>query len=537
MKKTSQGMTESKPNGMKNNADMPQRIADLLERLTDGIHERDQIMAIALLSAIAGHNAFLFGPPGTAKSLISRRLACAFEGVQYFEYLMNRFSTPEEVFGPVSIKALKEDRYVRKIDGYLPTADFAFLDEIWKASPAILNNLLTIVNEHFFKNGDERIDVPLKILIAASNEVPPENQGLEALYDRFIIRLPVPPIEQEDNFRKLLENKPGTDKPEIGENLRIDYHELAQWREQLHKVNLNQDAMLIIKYIRKALADRFDELGVYVSDRRWQRAAALLKASAFCNGRQETNHSDMILLKYCLWTKPENREAVENLVMEAIRACGLHSDIDLAALDEEKNALDKEINKELYYSTDVYNTVRLEDGEEYFPVSASFKLRHNNHPVRDKEYEIFIPFGKLNDKGEFHPVDKSGNIIREIKCQFDGQGCCKLKLKLDIWQNYHDGDYEDYQFVPEIRFRKGTKKQDVNRKLIKALLDCINEIHQKLIAAHKQVSDKYTNYQKFLQTLFATQTDIDVAVSGIKEQIDRLDLRIKDCERLEALCR
>ena len=122
-----------------------QHISSLIKQLCDGIHEREQIMAVCLLGAIAGHNTFLFGPPGTAKSLISRRLANAFENPQYFEYLMNRFSTPEEVFGPVSIKELKEDKYTRKINGYLPTADFAFLDEIWKASPAILNNLLTII--------------------------------------------------------------------------------------------------------------------------------------------------------------------------------------------------------------------------------------------------------------------------------------------------------------------------------------------------------------------------------------------------------
>ncbi|HGG9509451.1 TPA: AAA family ATPase, partial [Neisseria meningitidis] len=339
--------------------EMQKRITDLLQQLTNGIHERDQIMAVSLLGAIAGHNTFLFGPPGTAKSLISRRLACAFENPQYFEYLMNRFSTPEEVFGPVSIKALKEDRYLRKIEGYLPTADFAFLDEIWKSSPAILNNLLTIINEHIFKNGDERFNVPLKALIAASNEIPPENQGLEALYDRFIIRLLVPPIEQEENFNRLLDSKPSSDKPEISEDLRISYHELAKWREQLHKVRLSTDTLLIIKYIREELAAQFDKLGVYVSDRRWQRAAVLLKASAFCNGRKETNHSDVILLKYCLWTTPENRESVEQIVMNAIKSCGFDTGIDLAELDREKESLDKEINKELYHSQDVYETVEM----------------------------------------------------------------------------------------------------------------------------------------------------------------------------------
>ena len=149
---------------------------------------------------------------------------------------MNRFTTPEEIFGPISIKELKADRYVRQVEGYLPTSDFAFLDEIWKSSPAILNNLLTIINEHIFKNGNERIDVPLKSLISASNEVPAENQGLDALYDRFILRLLVPPIQENKNFNQLLNSKASSEKPSISPELVIRSKELMQWREQLHNV-------------------------------------------------------------------------------------------------------------------------------------------------------------------------------------------------------------------------------------------------------------------------------------------------------------
>ena len=319
---------------------MQDRISNLLKQLNADMHEREQILAITLLGAISGQNTFLYGPPGTAKSLISRRLACAFETSNYFECLMNRFTTPEEIFGPISIQELKENRYIRQVEGYLPTADFAFLDEIWKSSPAILNNLLTIINEHIFKNGNKRIDVPLKSLISASNEVPAENQGLDALYDRFILRLLVPPIQENKNFNQLLNSKASSEKPSISPELVIRSKELMQWREQLHNVSLSDDTLLIIKYIRQELADKFEELKVYVSDRRWQRAALLLKASAFCNGRNETNHSDVVLLKYCLWTTPENREAVENIVMEAIRKCGFYSGINLAELDREKDKLE-----------------------------------------------------------------------------------------------------------------------------------------------------------------------------------------------------
>lgn len=513
---------------------MQKRIASLLKQLTEGIHERDQIMAVSLLGAIAGHNTFLFGPPGTAKSLISRRLVCAFENPKYFEYLMNRFSTPEEVFGPVSIKALKEDRYIRKIDGYLPTADFVFLDEIWKSSPAILNNLLTIINEHIFKNGDERMSVPLKALIAASNEVPPENQGLEALYDRFIIRLLVPPIEQEENFNNLLDSKPSSDKPNISENLRISYAELAKWREQIHEVKLSADTLLIIKYIREELVTKFDKLGVYVSDRRWQRAAVLLKASAFCNGRKETNHSDAVLLKYCLWTTPENREAVEQIVINSIKSCGFDTGIDLAELDREKEKLDKEINKELYHSKDIYETTKLGDGKEYFRVLGTFKSEYSSS--YDKRFEIFIPFDKFQSKDAFNPLDEQGNIFKEIECKFDGQGSCLLKMEIN--NGYYSRDkYNPLKFNPKILFHKGDKKSDVNKRLISSLAQSISDIRKQLIDTLKQVEQKQSEYQQFLQSPFVTQIDIDIAVSGILDQIEKLNLRIRDCERLESLCR
>lgn len=495
------------------------RISSLIEQLCEDIHEREQIMAVCLLGAFAGHNTFLFGPPGTAKSLISRRLANAFENPQYFEYLMNRFSTPEEVFGPVSIKELKEDKYTRKINGYLPTANFAFLDEIWKASPAILNNLLTIINEHIFKNGDNKVSVPLKSLIAASNEVPAENQGLEALYDRFVIRLLVSPIQQEVHFKDLLNNKPSSDTPQVKE--KISYQMLDEWRERLHDVKISDDTFLIIQTIRQELADEFEYLGVYVSDRRWQRAAILLKASAFCNGRKETNHSDAILLKYCLWTTPENREAVEEIVMNAIQQCGLTTEINLADFDRKKESLDKEIQKELYYSEDIYDTVELNSNEyfEYvFRYAGSFQ-------------RVYIPRENFKSKKEFYPFDENGNLLKRFSYNFDGQGTCKLYEFDSYGHKHHFGN-----FTPEILFKKGDKKKDINQRLIQSLAQSVAEIRSQCQTVLQEVETKHQAYQKVLYSPFVEQKDIDVAVLGISEQIKQLELRIKDCERLENLC-
>ena len=180
----------------------------LLEALSVGVLEREEAVGLALLSAAAGESIFLLGLPGVAKSMIARRLALAFRDARRFEYLMSRFSTPDEIFGPVSISKLKDaDTYERVTDGYLPTADVVFLDEIWKAGPAIQNSLLTALNEKIFRNGREDVPLPLKAVIAASNELPAQGEGLEALWDRFLVRYIVDPIRDKTNFLSLLTGK------------------------------------------------------------------------------------------------------------------------------------------------------------------------------------------------------------------------------------------------------------------------------------------------------------------------------------------
>ena len=184
---------------------MLERFKQLLGEMNRGIYEKETEISLSLLAALAGESIILLGPPGVAKSMVARQLKTAFRDAQSFEYLMSRFSTPDEIFGPVSIQKLKtSDTYERAVEGYLPTADVVFLDEIWKAGPAIQNTLLTVINEKLFRNGNREMHLPLKLLVAASNELPAKGEGLEALWDRFVIRIESRPIKLEKNFRAML---------------------------------------------------------------------------------------------------------------------------------------------------------------------------------------------------------------------------------------------------------------------------------------------------------------------------------------------
>lgn len=307
-------------------SDIRSRIEALLQYLQQGIYEKNTETALALLAALSGESILLLGPPGVAKSMIARRLKYAFYHAKSFEYLMSRFSTPDEIFGPVSIAKLKEnDCYERNVDGFLPTADVVFLDEIWKAGPAIQNSLLTVLNEKLFRNGDKEVKLPLKLLVAASNELPAKDEGLEAIWDRFSIRIICRGIQSEELFRRMICGEHSEVESTVSESLvqPVKPKEYVQWRAESERVNLTLPLLEAITFIRRKIlrvevVDSELPRCIYVSDRRWKHIAALLRTSAYIQGRSQATPADLLPMYHCLWNEPVEVDSVRLITIRAI---------------------------------------------------------------------------------------------------------------------------------------------------------------------------------------------------------------------------
>ena len=334
------------------------RIEALKNALSKGLYEKDEALRLAILAAIAGESIFFLGAPGCAKSMLARRIAKAFKtdgdgSVQYFETLLNQFSTPEDVFGNISLKGLNgegesgKEEYRRLTENMLPEADIAFLDEIWKASPAILNTLLTIINERKFHNGSKVQNVPLKALLAASNELPAKNRGLEALYDRFILRLPIGFIQNEDSFFDMVEGS--SSEFELSDEikkLQISNKDLESWKTQIDTVQLSEEARAVISAIRKELTVQNETLSeeekaagesFAIGDRRWKKIVRILKTSAFLNDRTEVDLMDCQLIEYCIWSTEKQQKKARQIVETCIQQNGLDCD---TAIDDIKDGIE-----------------------------------------------------------------------------------------------------------------------------------------------------------------------------------------------------
>jgi len=286
---------------------MQQKFIALQQELQSRYFERGEVIRGMLVALIARGNLLILGPPGTAKTDLAQAL-CSQLGGRFFSRLLTKVSAPEELFGPLSLKALENDQYRRVISGKLPEADVAVIDEVFKSNSAVLNTLLPILNERvYFDDSSTGIPIPLQLLVGLSNELPDGGTDgeLSALWDRFDIRFTVSYLRDERSFGSMLSLN--------GNKLKttITLTEVRQAQQQAHTIKVTDPVIQAMIKLWKELKQN----GFTVSDRRLRNSIRFLKANAWLEGRKEISEDDFEILTHMFWSEPEQIKPIKKLIL------------------------------------------------------------------------------------------------------------------------------------------------------------------------------------------------------------------------------
>ncbi len=285
-------------------------VKQIESNMNSALFERQKEIRSALLALLSNSHMFLLGSPGIAKTALTKGIVRSIDfsdtvGTPYTEILLTAFSGMEDAFGPVSVKGLEEDRYYRKVEGFLPSAYIAFLDELFKANPSILNALLTWLNERIFRNDGQTVEAPLMSMFCASNEMP-KGEELEALYDRIHIRHVVRPLQEPGNFIKMLESD-ASSLPTV-----MTLAQLQQACDEVRLVTVAPDVLEALTKLRSTL--RAD--GIEPTDRRFKESLRIVRANAWLEGREIAEIDDIKVLRHVLWTTVAEIPFVDKHVLE-----------------------------------------------------------------------------------------------------------------------------------------------------------------------------------------------------------------------------
>ncbi len=289
---------------------------DLIEKeLNDFFVEREEVIKDALRALVIGQHMFLYGPPGTGKSLLVYNICKRIDGSRYFQWLLNKTSDPAEILGPYSIKAMEQDKFLRKTSGKLPEAHIAFIDEIWKSNEPTLNILLPLLNEKIFYNDGKAIKVPLVSMFCASNEIP-DDESLNALYDRIIFRDYLGYVKDTDNKLKMFKNYVNMrkNKNEIKVNTKIKLEEIYALQKKTETIEIKDD--IYLDFIK--LMDSLERDGIFISDRRKNECLKVIQGNALLCGRNYVVVEDFEALKNVLWNDIDDIVIIETNIIKVI---------------------------------------------------------------------------------------------------------------------------------------------------------------------------------------------------------------------------
>ncbi|MEN1970634.1 AAA family ATPase [Lentibacillus sp. N15] len=284
---------------------MLNKLLEIKNALNQKYFEREDEIEGVLIALLSRQHVLLIGEPGTGKSLLSMELSKIIDGSRYFQWLLTKYTTPEELFGALSLKELENGVHVRNTNKKLPESHFVFLDEIFKSNSAILNSLLTLINERLFYNNGAPAKSPLISMIGASNEYPEDDEGLEALFDRLLLRYEVESVKDRGNFIAMLKNN--------GQNVNIPSLTL----NELTDLQFYSDMTIVPDHIYERIVDLCQDLedeGIRPSARRVKSSINAIKAKAFMDNRNQVEEKDMLILQHIMWNNIEEKEKATKIV-------------------------------------------------------------------------------------------------------------------------------------------------------------------------------------------------------------------------------
>jgi len=505
--------------------DIRMRTSALLEGLCKGIFEKEEVIKLSFLTAIAGESIFLLGPPGVGKSLIARRLKYAFKDGKSFEYLMSRFSTPDEIFGPVSIKKLKdEDKYERLTSKYMPGANVVFLDEIWKAGPSIQNALLTILNEKVYRNGEQEETVSIKAIISASNELPSKGEGLEALWDRFLIRYLITEIRQRGNFINMITNTEDVYADTIEAALKVNQQELTDWDTAIDKIVLSDEVVNTLQLIKFKLEEQNQKNAgkpYEIYDRRWKKIVRLLRTSAFLNGREEVDLMDCFLLLHCLWSEPDQIDQLQKLIGETIRKHGYTMAFSLSSLKKEIKEFEEEVKKEtkIAHETKINEPILFD--KIYYEIHNISQL-YDGKFIRHNDYDK-LRYDEITAIGLY---DSQHRLTYKIKA--------KKSTKEHTIEVLHQSEYSSFSLKTEEQSKITyihKKPHPLVNKNWDERIEHLNGFVEKL--NEKLETDSPKALQHLKNNLFVSAALADIVEANMNDAVDALRAESLKIEKLK----